>query len=573
LRPLACHDSNAAPFLDIRKMPRLSKPALVKLSVVLCLSAGHRHEMLGQAARSDLNRPQPDVALNTGGPAFAAFAGEALAVLRGLLQPLEGEERQLAWLALQALDAALPSGNLEGIWPEPDRDTNDLAASVLIALSPVDPRFQERGGNHDALAQAALALLTQLLSPHRIYAGQAAALSAEMLREARPGPGAIPPSANLARLRHHAAAARAAKDQAALRSILPGFADALQRSGHLAEATDTWREALGLIDSARRANPEVPALRCERIGIMMRLAEAQLAQGRVQEAMNPSQGCLAELRAMVAAEPDEAPHRHALAAALDIAGDIALARDEPEAALEALREALVLRFQLAENQPQEVKLRLEIAATRDRIGLALLTEKQVKSALVEFNEALGLRQAAAQADPENRRLARDVARSCDLLGDAMLRAARPAEALSVLVSGRQIHQHLMQEQPEDAALRQNLAACLDRIGDALMMTDAFGEALKSYRASLNLLQPIAAMDASHLGRQRNLALSHGRIARAVEMLGHRDEAIRGLETGRGIIMKLIRPKAGDMRLRQDLDWFDLHLKRMGRATAGGLSAL
>jgi tetratricopeptide (TPR) repeat protein len=573
LRPRACHDSNALPFLDIRKMPRLSKPALVKLSVVLCRSDGHRHEMLDRASRSDLNRPQADVRINTRGPAFAAFAGEALAVLRGLIQPLEGEERQIAWLALQALDAALPSGDLEGVSPRPGLDVNDLAASVLAALSPVDPRLSERGGHHAGLAQAAATLLRQLLSPHRIYAGQAGALAAEMLRQIPSGAGVHPLSADLSGLRHQAAAAREAKDATALRSILPRIAEALARNGHMAEAADTWREALALADTALRARPDMPALRRERIALMMRLAEAQLAQGRVHEAMTPSQGSLADVRALLAVEPDEAAHRHVLAAALDIAGDIALARDDAVGALSALREGLALRLQLAEDQPQEGKIRLEIAATRDRIGLALLAEKQIKAALMEFNEALGLRQAAAQADPENRRLARDVARSCDLLADAMLRAAKPAEALSVLASGRQIHQHLMQEQPDDPALKQNLAACLDRIGDALMMTNAHGEALGSYRASLALLQPIAVIDPGHMGRQRNLALSHGRIARAVEMLGQRDEAIRGLETGRGIIMKLIRPRTGDARLRQDLDWFDLHLKRMGRATAGGLSAL
>jgi tetratricopeptide (TPR) repeat protein len=573
LRHFHSHDSNGPLFLDDCKMLRLSNPALVKFSLVVCLSAGHRQEKLGLAARSDLNRPQADLALNTGGPAFAAFADEALAVLRGLMQPLQGEERRIASLALQALDAALPSADFSGISSQPGRDAAELATILLVALSPVDPRFQERDGPHDAFVQATLGFVTPLLSPHRIYSGQAAALAAELVRPASAVAGASPLSASLGVLREDVAAARAAKDNAALESILPGLAEALARNGHMSEAADILKEALSHTDLAIKANPgPSPALR-QRIFLLMRLAEAQLAQGRLQEAMSASQACLAELRAIVSAEPKEAAHRHALAAALDIAGDIALARHEPRPALAALSEGLGLRIQLADSRPQEMRIRLEIAATRDRIGMALLADRQMKSAIIEFHEALGLRQAAARADPENRRLARDVARSCDLLGDAMLRAGKPADALSVLVSGRQIHQHLVQEQPDDPSLRQNLGACLDRIGDTLMLTEAYGDALKNYRASLSLLQPLAAIDASHLGRQRNLALSHGRIARAVEMLGHRDEAIKGMQTGRSIIMKLMRPKTGDAQLRQDLDWFDLHLQRMGCAVAGGLSAL
>jgi tetratricopeptide (TPR) repeat protein len=553
-------------------MPRLSKPALVKLSVVVCLSAGQLREMLGVAARCDLNRPSPDLMLNTTGPAFAAFAGEALAVLRGLMQPLEGEERQIALLALQALDAALPSGELDGLPASPDADTSGLAAWLLATLAPVDPRFQERAGTHDGFVRAALTMLTALLSPHRIYAGQARMLADEMVRQGKARPAGVPRSASLADMRSIAAAARASKDRAALKDILPFLAGALARNGHMAEASDTLREALGLVGSVTGESPEA-SMRRERVVLMMRLAEALLAQGRVQEATATSQACIEELRAMLAAEPDEVAHRHVLACALDIAGDIAIARGEPEAALAALREGLRLRLQLADSRPQEARIRLECAATKDRIGLALLAGNQIKSAIIEFNEALVLRQAAAQADPENRPLARDIARSCDLLGDAMLRAGKPEEALAFLTGGQRIHQHLVLEQPGDPALGQNLAACLDRIGDTLMLTAAHGEALKTYRASLSLLQPIAAIDAGHLGRQRNLALSHGRIARAVEMLGHRNEAINGLQTGRGIIIGLMRPRVGDAQLRRDLDWFDLHLKRIGSASAGGQSSL
>jgi hypothetical protein len=38
-------------------------------------------------------------------------------------------------------------------------------------------------------------------------------------------------------------------------------------------------------------------------------------------------------------------------------------------------------------------------------------------------------------------------------------------------------------------------------------------------------------------------------------------------------MRLIRPDAADSQLASDLDWFDVHLKRLGRAMAGGLGSL
>ncbi|MGL4729865.1 MAG: hypothetical protein ACRCWO_14040 [Bosea sp. (in: a-proteobacteria)] len=557
---------------------QLSKPALAKLAAVACIWAGHKAAALVATAESDLNmsRAGTGAKLNTDGAAYAKFTASVAAILEEVVEPLLGDDEWPVEAAVEALDAALPSAlvtdkALAGI--EPGEDA--LAALVLRSLGLVDPRFLDHTGHHETFRETGFAVLSSVFSRSAAAKGGLKALAKELASaDSDQMSAAGGQRETVAKLRERLAVARRQANEVwPLVEALVACASAMADAGHSSEATDLNREAIGLLDQLLAQTPGSLAVQRERFVALARFAQGLMAQGRIGEAVEPLLAGLATIRALVAAEPHESRHRRDLASALDIAGQVASQRDANQEALSLYRESLSLRTQLLEITPDDDALKMDVCSTHDRIGLALMADSQLRMAILEFNEAMMLRRELVEKDNHNPRLLRDVARSCDFLGEAMSRAEKYTDALSVLRSGRDIYMQLSEQVSDDLALRQDLASCMDRIGDVLMLMGEHDEAMRSYRSGLNIIVPLAASDSNHIGRQRNMALSHARVARASEMLGKRDEAIQGLQRGRSIILKLIRPQSSDKQLKFDLDWFDGHLRRLGRASAGGLGAL
>jgi tetratricopeptide (TPR) repeat protein len=555
---------------------RLSKPAVMKLAAILCLGVGERSATLSEAAGSDLNRQRAGAGapLATDGPAYLAFAGKIDLIVSDVIDPLLGDDEWPVEDAVMALDAALPSAlvtekDLGGLARGPDA----LAGLALLMLGRVDPRFLETSGHHEIYRETGFAIISSVLEQMGADKDAVRTLAREIAAEDVP-PGA-PGGARgtLEGMRDAITHARQRGDSAQLAALLLSYGSALAEVGKFSDAVEVQREAVWLFDQLVLRTPDSLALQRERFVAMMQLAQGLLTLGQIGEAEQPAQAGLAAIRAVVAVEPRDPRPAWDLASALDIAGDLAFARDENLDALAMYREALELRMRLAEAAPEDFALAIDISTTHDRIGRALMRDNQLKNAIVEFNNALAQRQQLSQRDRDNPRLMHDVARSCTLLGDALLRAGCVADALTVLRNGRDIYQHLVQQRPDDLGLRQDFAGCIDSIGDVQMMLGDYEGAMRSYRSGMAIILPLAASDTSHIGRQRNLALCHGRVARACEMTGNPDEAILGFQRGRGIIQRLIRPGSRDTQLAGDLDWFDANLRRLGRGMAGGLGSL
>ncbi len=151
--------------------------------------------------------------------------------------------------------------------------------------------------------------------------------------------------------------------------------------------------------------------------------------GREPEALARYDAMLSLGRAMVAADPHDAPARRALAVGLNKVGDLVGRRGDTAKALALYRESLALREALAPADPRNVLARSDLVGSYLRIGDVMARTGDDAGALTQYRLALPILEALAARDAASPAGAADLQGAVARL--AMLEArTRPAAALA-----------------------------------------------------------------------------------------------------------------------------------------------
>ncbi len=197
------------------------------------------------------------------------------------------------------------------------------------------------------------------------------------------------------------------------------------------------------------------------------VAVAQLFIGQAHFELDQPQQALEHLKQFldVAAQRDQDNprdwrSRRDLVAAHEFVGLAYLKMNDLAAAREHLEQASALVAPLAETSEKNIQVRERVAACAEALGELAMKSGSPAEAAARYREALTIFQQMTTAEPENFKRRSDQARALQELGSALAAAGEGFEARLRLDEARQLFETLYREHPEYASIRKGLATTL-----------------------------------------------------------------------------------------------------------------
>jgi tetratricopeptide (TPR) repeat protein len=218
---------------------------------------------------------------------------------------------------------------------------------------------------------------------------------------------------------------------------------------------------------------------------------------------------LAILTALAAADPTDAPTRHALSIAYEKLGDMAPLSGDGAAALAHYREALALRQALAAAAPANGHFRRDLAVSYRKVGLSLAALHDYTGALEQYGQALAIRQALVETDPLNAGARRDLARIHDDIGQVRVALGDRAGALESLHTSHTLFEALSAADPTNVELRSFAAETRQRLTALQAETSHLDEVQRStmpqqYGERQDRSRPLLGVPSRVFGREAPL---------------------------------------------------------------------
>jgi tetratricopeptide (TPR) repeat protein len=181
------------------------------------------------------------------------------------------------------------------------------------------------------------------------------------------------------------------------------------------------------------------------------------------------------LTALTAADPTDAPTRHALSIVYEKLGDMAPPCGDVAAALAHYRQALAMRQALAAAAPANVHFRRDLAVSYRKVGLSLAAMQDHAGALEQYGQALAIRQALVETDPLNAGARRDLARIHDDIGQVLAALGDHARAAENFHTALTLFEALATADPTNVELRSFAAETRQRLTALPADTGHLGE--------------------------------------------------------------------------------------------------
>jgi tetratricopeptide (TPR) repeat protein len=243
-------------------------------------------------------------------------------------------------------------------------------------------------------------------------------------------------------------------------------------------------------------------------------------------------------------------------------GDVLVASNRTEEALQAYEIAQREVSALLQEQHENAALQRNLSVTHDRIGDVLAARGDLDNALESYQRGFAIAHTLAKRDPENLSWQRDLSVGYDRIGDVLDKKGDLQGALQSYSQGLAIAERLARSNGEDLQRQWDLSVSHDRIGDILLAQEKVEQALASFGRGLEIAEMLVEHDPRHTGWQRDLAVSYHKIGSIEAARGNTVEAREFFERGRAIIARLERIAAYRAQWRSDLSSFDEALQAL-----------
>jgi tetratricopeptide (TPR) repeat protein len=229
--------------------------------------------------------------------------------------------------------------------------------------------------------------------------------------------------------------------------------DAVQRRVALLKEQAQIERATRDYEAAKKTFAEVARLEPESGWALIELGDLEVISG-------PSEAALAAFRAALTIDR-RVGDDVCVGLALVRIGQVLLARNNLDGALEHFTEGFDIRRRLARADPSHAERARDVSVSLVRIGDVLVAPNNLDGALEHFTEGLDIFRRLARADPSHAERARDV--SVSLAKLAQIDGARgdAVSALAKFCEAREIIAALRTKSPDLAGLKNDLA-WLDR---------------------------------------------------------------------------------------------------------------
>ena len=170
--------------------------------------------------------------------------------------------------------------------------------------------------------------------------------------------------------------------------------------------------------------------------------------------------------------------------ALDMVGNIAVAKGDLTAARKAYEDSLAIAKALSARDPRNTQWKRDLSVSYSQLGDLAVAEGDLPAARKAYEDSLAIAKDLSARDPGNTGWKRDLSVSYDRLGDVArdegdLTAARKAYEDSLA-----IRKYLSARDPANTEWKRDLSVSSDRLGDVAVAEGDLPAARKAYEDSL-----------------------------------------------------------------------------------------
>ena len=255
---------------------------------------------------------------------------------------------------------------------------------------------------------------------------------------------------------------------------------------------------------------------------------------------------LAIVQKLLAAHPEDASARRALAVLHEKLSDLQAWNGDPRAGLENAKQALAIFQAIADADPQSLKALQSVAISHIKLGDVrghpdFPNVGDTKGALAEYQQSLGLwrRLLAASAGPtgsapggpaSSLETTQTTARRYlglihERIGQMLKDEGRVKEALESYQESLAFREAFAADHKTNTNARRDVAIAQEKIADVLMVQEDFAGALAQYGKSLETFQALATEDAKNANASRSLSIALDKVGDALAKKGRVGEAI------------------------------------------------
>jgi tetratricopeptide (TPR) repeat protein len=332
--------------------------------------------------------------------------------------------------------------------------------------------------------------------------------------------------------------------------------------GRLTEALDAHREQLKQDERLAAGRPSDPghqrriSVSQERIGTVLAL------QGKVDDALLAQKEALSIATRLAAERPDDTEPQRDLAVSYEKLGELLEFLDKRQESLESHEQALHIRFDLAQRRhPENTALQRELAVSFNKVGEMLLANDKPTDAFAAHQAALEIASKLTQSDPANTEWQGDLAASHLRLGDVLYAQKEFANALAAYKEALGIGEHLVAANPGQAIFRFGVAGSHERMGDVQLDLGQLDAALVSYQKKLDIAAALFGDDPQNGEFQRDLLIANVKVGAALRAKGDAQAARVRYSVALGIAENM----AASGRLNPQDAWMVSNLrKRVGQ---------
>jgi tetratricopeptide (TPR) repeat protein len=288
------------------------------------------------------------------------------------------------------------------------------------------------------------------------------------------------------------------------------------------------------------------------------LGDVLVAQGKLTDALNSYEKCLAISDRLAEKDPSNVGWKHDLAVAYEKIAHVLAKQDKLADALSFYQKHLTISNQLAERDPSNSGWQHDLAVVYDDIGDVLVEQDQgkVADALNSYQKALAIFSRLAEQDVTNAARQHDLAMSYDDIAYALAKQGKLADALDTYQKALAIFSRLTDQ---DADWQDGLAGCYDDVGDVLGQQGKLTDALDFHQKALVIYKRLAEQDKSDLAWQDDLAGCYDDIGSILVEQGKLADALDSFQKALAISKHLVGEDAtnADWQQRIIFTFYDI----------------
>jgi serine/threonine protein kinase len=319
------------------------------------------------------------------------------------------------------------------------------------------------------------------------------------------------------------------------------------------------RRSLQYLDSLSQEAANDPALQLELATAYERIASIQGNSyysnlGDTEGSLRSYRISVGMLERLARTEPNKRSVQRELAASYGGLGDVLFEKDELAATLGYYEQALSIRRRLVAEDPTDVELRRELSILYSHLGdLKGLPGGSnlgdTRGALEAHRESLRLRQELAASDPNKHDWQFELASGLSSVGFLTQATGDTNGATQLLRQSIAVLEGLNVSEPDNVRYRMELNTEYMRFGSVLYEDGQYSEAADFTRRTIKNLEIVSAGESNNSLTLYNLAVAYNFLGRTLTRMGEVSAALKAHARGMAINEKLMEadPTSTDMK--------------------------